>query len=581
MLLLAVMAGGAPVVVAWLTKLTLDGLVDGVPSSRLVGLAVLLATAGIAAVALPALTRYTESEFGRRVRVTAVSRLFTAMRERLIGLARLEDPAFHTRLRLAQQAGSSGPSDLVSGVIGIATSAVTLTGFAVTLGLINPWLVLAVGISAIPTLRAELRLSRLRAGAMWRIGYAARRQYFYASLLSEPREAKEIRLFGLGGFFQQRMVAELLSANAENRRLDRRELGVQAVLGALGAMIAGGGLVWGIMAARTGELSIGDVTVFATAVAAVQGAMAATVSRFAAVHEALLMLDHYHAAITVPVDLPVPERPRAVPPLREGITFQDVWFRYGPDQPWVLRGVDLLIEAGRATALVGLNGAGKSTVVKLLCRLYDPVRGSIRWDGVDVREFDPDDLRDRIGTVFQDYMEYELSAAENIGLGDLARLDDRAGIEGAARRAGMHEALTRLPKGYDTLLTRMYIEGIDSADSDTGVLLSGGQGQRVAFARALFRGDRDLLILDEPSSGLDAEAEVAMHRQLREHRAGRTSLLISHRLGTLRDADEIAVLSEGVVAERGDHEQLIRAEGSYARLFQLQADGYVGGAVRQ
>jgi ATP-binding cassette subfamily B protein len=581
MLALAVVVGGAPVLAAWLTKLVLDGLAGDVSLDRLIWLGVLLAAFGVAAVVLPGLARYTESELGRRVGTVAVSRLFTVLNERLLGLAKLEDPHFHTRLRLAQQAGSTGPNDLVGGAIGIATSAVTLAGFVVTLTVINPWLVLAVALSTIPTLRAELRLSRLRAAAMWRIGYAARRQFFYAELLSEPREAKEVRLFGLGGFFQHRMLAELMSVNVENRRLDRRELGVQAILSVLGAVIAGGGLVWAIVAARQGRLSIGDVTVFATAVAAVQGTMAAVVSRFAGVHEALLMLDHYYAVTTVQPDLPVPRQPRAVPPLTAGISFHDVWFRYHPDQPWVLRGVDLVLTAGRATALVGLNGAGKSTVVKLLCRLYDPVRGSIRWDGIDLRELDLTQLRQRIGSVFQDYVEYELSAAENIGLGDVSRIDDRAGIEQAARRAGIHTGLSRLPKGYDTLLTKMFIEGIDSAgDADAGVLLSGGQGQRVAIARSLFRGDRDLLILDEPSSGLDAEAEVAIHRRLREHRAGRTSLLISHRLGTVRDADEIAVLAEGSITERGDHDQLIGAGGSYARLFRLQADGYLGAGDR-
>jgi len=574
LLVVAVASGMAPVVTAWLTALVIDGLVSGMAVQKLVWLAVALAVAGIAAVVLPQLSRYAESELGRRVQLTAVDRLYTAINERLKGLAKLEDPRFHDRLRLAQQAGSSGPGDLVTNATGIGRSILTMTGFLVTLLVINWWLVVAVAVAAIPTVRAEVVLSRLRAAAMWRIGYAGRRQFFYAHLQSAPREAKEIRLFGLGSFFRSRMLTELRAANTENRALDRRDLRVQSVLGVLGAAVAGGGLVWAILATRSGQLTVGDVTVFVAAVAGVQGALSGIVSQFGAAYHALLLLDHYRVATTVEPDLPVPATPRPVPALVDRIELRDVWFRYGADRPWVLQGVNLTICAGQATALVGLNGSGKSTVVKLLCRLYDPTRGQLLWNGVDLREFDPADLRERIGTVFQDYVEYELSAAENIGVGDLARHADRERIEGAAQRAGVHEALTRLPRGYDTMLTRMFLEGIDSEHPETGVLLSGGQGQRLALARALMRDDRDLLILDEPSSGLDAQAEAEIHDQLRRQRAGRTSLLISHRLNTIRDADQIAVLTDGRITECGNHDELIKYDGAYARLFGLQARGY-------
>lgn len=574
LLALAVAVGLAPVVAAWVTRQVLDGLVEGVATVALTWLAAALAATGVALVVLPQSARYAETELGRRTRVVAADRLFTAMHERLRGLAQLENPTFHNRIRLAQQAAGTGPAELVNGSIGIVTSLVTLVGFAVTLWLINPLLVLALGVSAIPTVQAEVRLSRMRAGAMWGISHASRRQHFYANLLSAPREAKEIRLFGLGGYFKERMLAEQESANTGDRRVDRAELRLQALLGLFGAAVAGGGLVWAILGARSGRLSVGDVTVFVAAVAAVQGALSAVAARFGAVHNALLMLDHFEMATTVPPDLPVPAVARPLPGLRDGIRLENVWFRYGADRPWVLRGVDLTIPAGLATALVGLNGAGKSTLVKLLCRLYDPSRGSILWDGVDLRDVDPARLRERIGTVFQDYVQYELSAADNIGLGDVRHRTDRRRIEEAAVRAGVHETLSSLPKGYDTMLTRMFLEGIDEQDPDTGVLLSGGQGQRLALARAFFRDGQDLLILDEPSSGLDALAEAEIHTRLREHRSGRTSLLISHRLNTVRDADQIIVLSDGVVAEHGDHDGLMAMGGRYAEMFNLQAGGY-------
>jgi ATP-binding cassette subfamily B protein len=316
--------------------------------------------------------------------------------------------------------------------------------------------------------------------------------------------------------------------------------------------------------------------------AGIQGGITAIVANLGRVHEAMLLFEHYRFVVEAEPDLPVRAAPgraapanagEAVPPLRRGIELRDVWFRYGESLPWTLRGVNLTIPAGATTALVGRNGAGKSTVVKLLCRFYDPTRGSIEWDGIDMRELPVEQLRQRIGAVFQDFMQYEFSAADNIGVGDLTALGDRARIEAAARLAGSHEALAALPNGYDTLLTRVYLDAADRDDSRTGVVLSGGQWQRLALARALLR-ECDLLILDEPASGLDAEAEEQLRTRLAQHRAGRSSLLISHRLSTIRDADTVVVLAGGAVAERGSHADLIEAEGLYSRLFRLQADGY-------
>jgi ATP-binding cassette subfamily B protein len=267
----------------------------------------------------------------------------------------------------------------------------------------------------------------------------------------------------------------------------------------------------------------------------------------------------------------VPVRPG---PLRYGIELEDVWFRYGPDEPWVLRGLSCFIPHGEAVAIVGKNGGGKSTLVKLLCRFYDPDRGSIRWDGVDLRDLDLDALRDRISVVFQDYMTYELSAAENIAVGDLGLADQPDALVAAAEQADIGATLAALPRGYQTLLTRNYFDLSDEQDPHTGVLLSGGQWQRVALARAFLRGGRDLMILDEPSSGLDPEAERMIHTTLAATRAGRASVLISHRLNAVRDAGHILVLSDGVIREQGDHDTLMARRGLYARLFTMQAQGY-------
>jgi len=265
--------------------------------------------------------------------------------------------------------------------------------------------------------------------------------------------------------------------------------------------------------------------------------------------------------------------------MRHGIEVEDVWFRYGPDKPWILRGVSCFIPHGQAVALVGRNGAGKSTLVKLLCRFYDPDRGRILWDGTDLRDMDPADLRERVSAVFQDYMSYELSAAENIAVGDLIAARQAGTVRAAAEAADIHQALASLPKGYETLLTLTYFDLADKANPETGVLLSGGQWQRVALARAFLRGGRDLVILDEPSSGLDAEAEFQIHTRLKLNRTGNATVLISHRLNAIRDADHIIVLADGVIAEQGSHDSLMARSGTYARLFLLQARGYTSDPV--
>jgi ATP-binding cassette subfamily B protein len=307
------------------------------------------------------------------------------------------------------------------------------------------------------------------------------------------------------------------------------------------------------------------------AIAGVQGALAMLTASLANAHAQLLLFEHVLAVVEAGPDLPVAAHPVPTPALQRGIELRDVWFRYSDAHPWMLAGVNLFFPAGQAIALVGRNGAGKSTLVKLLCRLYDPVKGQILWDGVDLRDLEPADLRRRIGAVFQDFVQYDLTAAENIALGDVEALGDQERITTAARLAGIHDTIEKLPNGYDTLLSRLFGS---AEEAETGTVLSGGQWQRLALARAFLRDKRDLLILDEPSSGLDAAAEHEVHTRLREHRTRRTSLLISHRLGAVRGADQIVVIDDGVIAEQGTHDELITADGLYAELFRLQASGY-------
>ncbi|MFG6194313.1 ABC transporter ATP-binding protein [Nonomuraea sp. JJY05] len=577
-LLVAVLTAVLPVVAAWLTKLVIDALAQGGSGGLkpLVWLASGLVGAGLGLALLPRVSVLLEQESARAVARRVQDQLYHAV-EGFAGLTRFETPGFLDRLRLAQLMGAQSPATLVQHCIGLLGGAVTAIGFVGSLAVISPVMAVIVMVAGVPALVAQLRLSRRRAGMMWTLGPVERREYFFATLLSDVQAAKEIRLFGSGRFLRGRMMAERRTADAERRRMDLRDLLTQGGLGLLSAAVAGAGLLWAMVNAYQGVITAGDVTMQVAAIAGVQGTLAMLTTSLAGAHSQLLLFEHVIAVVEAGPDLPVAARPVPVPALRRGIELRDVWFRYSEAHPWVLAGVNLFLPAGEAVALVGRNGAGKSTLVKLLCRLYDPTKGEILWDGADLRDMELTELRRRIGVVFQDFMHYDLTARENIALGDVDALGDQERIMAAARLAGIHDTIERLPNGYDTLLSRIFGSEEGKDDLDTGVALSGGQWQRLALARAFLRDQRDLLILDEPSSGLDAVAEHEVHTRLREHRTGRTSVLISHRLGTVRGADQIVVIDDGAITECGTHEQLIATGGLYAELFRLQASGYQAG----
>jgi ATP-binding cassette, subfamily B, bacterial len=577
--LVTAVTAALPTSMALLQRVVIDGLTVRHPHvGSLLPYAVGLAAAGLTTTVVPDIGAYAQNQLGRILALHTQGRLFAALNS-FAGLARFESPQFMDRVELAKSAGQASPLGVVTNALSLAQWVISGCALSIALWLVSPALAVLVLAATVPGF-LQFSLTRERASLQWRMSGRTRRQIFYGALQTDLHAVKEIRLFSIGDFLRTRMLAELGAINLAQQRLDRKTFIWQNSTAAAGSVLTGAGVVWIVVQAATGRVPIGDVSLYILAAVGVQSAVGSATTSLAGCYQSLLMFRHYADIVTAEPDLPVVAEPRTASALLTGVEFRDVWFRYGPDMPWALRGVSLFIPAQQSVGLVGLNGAGKSTLVKLLCRLYDPEIGGIYWDGVDIRDLDLATLRNRIGAIFQDYMAYDLTAAENVGLGDITRMADLSRVRAAAELAGVDQVLADLPRGYETLLSRIFFDNADRDDLATGVVLSGGQWQRVALARGLMRADRDLLILDEPTSGLDAEGEYIVHQRLRAARGGRASILISHRLGTIKDADMIYVLAGGVVVESGRHAQLLTAEGEYHRLFRLQASAYESGGAR-
>ena len=486
-----------------------------------------------------------------------------------LDLGHFEDAEFYDKLTRARREASTRPLSLIQSNFQVVRNGLTLAGYIALLIRFSPWMALAVLVATIPAFLAEARFSgaafRLR---NWR-SPDSRRLTYLEYVLANDEHAKEVKLFGLGPLLLARYRTLAETFFADDRRIAVQRAGWGYVLSLLSTVVFYGCYATIVALTVAGRLSLGDMTLGLVAFRQGQQSFQAVLSALGGMYEDTLYMANLFDYFAIPTGAPQVSGPIAAVRAEEGIRFEGVGFRYpgaGPDgERWALRGVDVFIPKGQSLALVGQNGAGKTTFIKLLANLYQPTEGHVLLDGRDLRSWNETELRQRIGVIFQDFNEYQLALRENVAFGSVEHLADDLRVARAVERGGAQELTAGLAGGLEAQLGRWFGGGVE---------LSGGQWQKVALARAFMREEADILILDEPTAALDAEAEHAVFQRFKALAAGRTTILISHRFPTVRMADRILVLEAGRVVEDGAHAELVAAGQRYARMFGLQAAGY-------
>ena len=564
--------GGAllPATQAWVGKLIVDGVVAAIQSGSdpartrtvfvylIFELILFLLSAGFNQ-ARRLIQQLIQLQLANRIRGEIIRKALT------LDLAYFEHPEFYDRLQNARREGGYKPTELINDTFQIVQNSITMVSFGVLLLRFNPWLVVILLATSIPAFIAETRFSEQGFRLLTRRAPESRQINYLARLLTEDGAAKEIKLFNLGETLLGRYTSLFDKFFQEDKALARRRALAGFSLGLITTAGFYGSYAWIVLHTVQGKISLGDMTLYLAIFRQGQATFQSILSAIGNIYENNLFMANYFEFLGLQPQLGLTGGDQKLPvPLNGGIEFRGVGFCYPENGDWALRDINLTIRPGEKIALVGHNGAGKTTMIKLLSRLYDPSEGTILIDGIDIRELKPMELQKRIGVIFQDFVRYHLPVSENIGFGQIDALDDKERIIESARKSGADSVIENLPDGYDTMLGRWFHGGHE---------LSLGQWQKIALARAFMR-DAEILVLDEPTASLDAATEYEILRHFQELTEGKMAILISHRFSTVRMADRIAVIEAGHIVELGTHEELMRREGTYARLFSMQAEGY-------
>ncbi|WP_345168807.1 ABC transporter ATP-binding protein [Nibribacter koreensis] len=482
-----------------------------------------------------------------------------------LDLDQFEDSTFYDKLERARRQTLSR-TILMSQVLGQLQDLVTMLFLAVGLVSFNPWLLLLLLIAVLPAFLGESHFNE-RSYSLVHGWTPERRELDYLRQTGASDDtAKEVKIFGLSDFLVTRFRELSSKFYLDNKKLATRRAAWGSFFAALGSAGYYGAYVYIILQTVQGKVSIGQLTFLAGSFMRMRSLLEAILNRFTSVAEgALYLQDFFDFFELQPRIHRKPNAPAFPKPIKHGFTFENVGFQYHNSERWAIRNLNFTLRAGEKLALVGENGAGKTTLVKLLSRLYDPTEGRILLDGIDLREYDPADLRREIGVIFQDFVRFQMSAGTNIAIGRIEEKSNQPRIESSAHQSLADTVIAKLPEGYDQVIGRRFNKGVD---------LSGGEWQKIALGRAYMR-DAQLLILDEPTAALDARAEHEVFQRFAELTKGKTAVLISHRFSTVRMADRILVIENGQFVEMGSHEELLAKGERYAELFRLQAKGYL------